>query len=81
MTLVFLSVCRYQPEHLSVAYEMANSQEEPEMAESFNEGTVDMLPQPEDRFTLKNLLWPASSEPTRLSGLAVNICTCLLGEM
>lgn len=75
---VLCFVCRYQPEQPSGAYEMANTQDESEMADS--EGNSDMLPQPEDRFTIKNLLSPANSEPSALSGFAVNICTSILGE-
>ncbi|XP_039986741.1 high affinity cationic amino acid transporter 1-like [Xiphias gladius] len=74
-------VLRYQPEQPSVAYEMANTQDEPEIAESYNEGTIDMLPQPEDRFTIKNLLFPSNTEPSPLSGFAVNICTSILGVL
>lgn len=57
---------------------MANTQEEPEIPESYN---VDMLPPPEDRFTIKNLLYPLNTEPSPQSGTAVNICTSVLGEM
>ncbi|XP_051253712.1 high affinity cationic amino acid transporter 1 [Dicentrarchus labrax] len=74
-------VLRYQPEHPSMAYEMANTQEEPENPESYNEGSIDMLPQPEDRFTIKNLLYPSNTEPSALSGFAVNICTSILGVL
>uniref|UniRef100_A0A3Q3VPN4 Cationic amino acid transporter C-terminal domain-containing protein n=1 Tax=Mola mola TaxID=94237 RepID=A0A3Q3VPN4_MOLML len=70
-------VLRYQPKHSIVAYEMSNTQDEPDIAESYND---DMLPQPEDRFTIKNLLFPSNAEPSPLSGSAVNICTCVLGR-
>ncbi|XP_054868375.1 high affinity cationic amino acid transporter 1-like isoform X2 [Amphiprion ocellaris] len=69
-------VLRYQPEQPSAAYEMANTQDEPEMAESYN---IDILPQPEDRFTIKNLFFPSNTEPSPLSGFTVNICTSVLG--
>lgn len=69
-------VLRYQPEQPSAAYEMANTQDEPEMAESYN---IDILPQPEDRFTIKNLFFPSNTEPSPLSGFTVNICTSILG--
>lgn len=71
-------IWRYQPEQSFEAYEMANTQEEPEIPESYN---VDMLPPPEDRFTIKNLLYPLNTEPSPRSGTAVNICTSVLGEM
>ncbi|XP_053176991.1 high affinity cationic amino acid transporter 1-like [Scomber japonicus] len=72
-------VLRYQPELSSAAYEMANTQDEPEIGESYNEGKIDMLPQPEDHFTMKNLLFPSNTEPSPLSGFAVSICTSILG--
>ncbi|XP_036928264.1 high affinity cationic amino acid transporter 1-like isoform X1 [Acanthopagrus latus] len=74
-------VLRYQPEVPSTAYEMANTQDENEMGESYNEGNIDMLPQPEDRFTIRNLLIPSNTEPSPLSGFAVNICTSVLGVL
>lgn len=79
-SLVCVAVWRYQPEVPSAAYEMANTQDENEMGESYNEGNIDMLPQPEDRFTIRNLLIPSNTEPSPLSGFAVNICTSVLGE-
>ncbi|XP_076591870.1 high affinity cationic amino acid transporter 1-like [Chaetodon auriga] len=74
-------VLRYQPENPRGAYEMANTQDEPEIADSYNEGNIDMLPQPEDHFTVKNLLYPSNTEPSPLSGFAVNICTSVLGVL
>ncbi|GAA6232739.1 high affinity cationic amino acid transporter 1-like [Lates japonicus] len=74
-------VLRYQPEQPSAAYEMANTQDEAEIAESYNEGNTDMLPQPDDRFTIKNLFFPSNTEPSPLSGFAVNICTSILGVL
>ncbi|XP_044058797.1 high affinity cationic amino acid transporter 1-like [Siniperca chuatsi] len=71
-------VLRYQPEQPSVAYEMANTQDEPE---SFIEGNIDILPQPDDRFTIKNLLCPSNTEPSPLSGFAVSICTSVIGVL
>ncbi|KAL7400436.1 hypothetical protein ABVT39_012307 [Epinephelus coioides] len=74
-------VLRYQPEQPSLAYEMANTQDEPELAETDNEGNIDILPQPEDRCTIKNLLFPANTVPSPLSGFAVNICTSVIGVL
>lgn len=71
---------RYQPEQPSLAYQMANTRDEIENAECFNEVNVDMLPQPDDSFTIRNLLFPSNTEPTPLSGLVVNICTSLIGK-
>lgn len=70
-------VLRYQPGQPTVGYEMANTQDESEIA--CNDGNVDILPQPEDHFTLKKLIAPQNTEPSPLSGLIVNICTSILG--
>ncbi|XP_047450809.1 high affinity cationic amino acid transporter 1-like isoform X2 [Mugil cephalus] len=72
-------VLRYQPEQPSAAYEMANTQDESEAADT--EGSVDILPQPDDRFTIKNLLFPLNTEPSALSGFTVNVCTATLGVL
>lgn len=45
-----------------------------------NMGNVDMLPQPDDHATLKNLIFPLNTEPSPLTGFAVKICTGVLGE-
>ncbi|KAM4566484.1 high affinity cationic amino acid transporter 1-like isoform 2-T2 [Odontesthes bonariensis] len=74
-------VLRYQPEQPSNAYEMANTLDEPDITESYSEGNIDILPQPDDHFTMKNLIFPSNTEPSPLSGLSVNICTSLLGVL
>ncbi|KAM3874734.1 high affinity cationic amino acid transporter 1-like [Diretmus argenteus] len=74
-------VLRYQPEQPSMAYEMANTIDEPETAESLNEGSIGFLPEPEDDFTIKTILFPPNTEPSPLSGFAVNICTSILGVL
>uniref|UniRef100_A0A3B3WXD0 Cationic amino acid transporter C-terminal domain-containing protein n=1 Tax=Poecilia mexicana TaxID=48701 RepID=A0A3B3WXD0_9TELE len=71
-------VLRYQPEQPSTAYEMANTQEEPE---SCSEGNSDVFPQPEDTISIKNLLSPSNPEPSPLSGRTVKICTSIIGVM
>ncbi|XP_033953363.1 high affinity cationic amino acid transporter 1-like isoform X1 [Pseudochaenichthys georgianus] len=72
-------VLRYQPEQPSNAYEMANTQDDPDMSESYNEGSIDVLAQAEDRLTIRNVLYPSNTEPSNTSGFAVNICTSVLG--
>lgn len=59
------------------AFEMATTQEELEMIDSYNE---DILPPPERRFTVTNLFRPLCTEPTPQSGFVVSVCTCVLGE-
>ncbi|XP_056138922.1 high affinity cationic amino acid transporter 1-like isoform X2 [Lampris incognitus] len=72
-------VLRYQTEQPSMAYEMARTQDEPELSESLNEGTAGFLPEPEDQLSMKNLLFPSNTEPSPRSGFIVNICTSILG--
>jgi len=47
---------------------------------AFNEENIEILPQPDDRFTIRNLLFPSNTEPSPLSGFTVNICTSIMGE-
>ncbi|KAI9547981.1 High affinity cationic amino acid transporter 1 [Dissostichus eleginoides] len=74
-------VLRYQPEQPSNAYEMANTQDDPDMSESYNEGSINVLAQAEDRLTIRNVLYPSNTEPSNTSGFAVNICTSVLGVL
>ncbi|XP_021337047.1 high affinity cationic amino acid transporter 1b isoform X4 [Danio rerio] len=75
-------VLRYQPEQpsVNVQYQRASCQEETE-AESINESSAGFLPGSSDLFSLRNLLSPQNEEPSRLSGLTVNICTSILGVL
>ncbi|XP_036392552.1 high affinity cationic amino acid transporter 1-like [Megalops cyprinoides] len=72
-------VLRYQPEQPSMVYQMANTQDEGEMSESVSESSAGILPGEEERFSVKNLLFPENPEPSHLSGFTVNICTSSLG--
>ncbi|XP_062241859.1 high affinity cationic amino acid transporter 1-like isoform X2 [Platichthys flesus] len=74
-------VLRYQPVQPSASYEMANTQEEPDISESCSEVNIDMLPPPADRLTIRNLLSPSNTEPSPLSGSIVNVCTSILGVL
>ncbi|XP_063060877.1 high affinity cationic amino acid transporter 1-like isoform X2 [Engraulis encrasicolus] len=70
-------VLRYQPEQVSTVLPyQAASQEEAE-ADSILESSNVILPQ--ENFTLRNALFPKNTEPSRLSGSVVNICTSVLG--
>ncbi|XP_055064524.2 high affinity cationic amino acid transporter 1 isoform X2 [Misgurnus anguillicaudatus] len=74
-------VLRYQPEHFSQTYHIANTQEELEMTESISTPSLGILPGLEERFSFKTLLFPDITEPSNLSGFAVNICASLLGVL
>lgn len=60
-------------------YQRASCQEETE-ADPINGSSAGFLPGPPDLFSLRNLLFPQNEEPSRLSGLTVNICTSILGQ-
>ncbi|XP_012683159.1 high affinity cationic amino acid transporter 1 isoform X2 [Clupea harengus] len=72
-------VLRYQPEHPSMAYQMASTQEEVELTESMGAPSMVILPGANERFSLKTLLFPENSDPSPTSGFSVNVCTSLLG--
>ncbi|XP_059395490.1 high affinity cationic amino acid transporter 1-like isoform X2 [Carassius carassius] len=72
-------VLRYQPEQFSQTYHMANTQEEMEMSETISTPSMGILPGIEERFSFKTLIFPDITEPSNLSGFAVNVCVSLLG--
>ncbi|XP_029957217.1 high affinity cationic amino acid transporter 1 isoform X2 [Salarias fasciatus] len=72
-------VLRYQPEQPSVAYEMANTQEEVELSDRLSVPSMGILPGMEERFSFRTMMFPDNSEPSALSGFAVNICASALG--
>ncbi|XP_072260620.1 high affinity cationic amino acid transporter 1 [Pyxicephalus adspersus] len=71
-------VLRYQPEQPNLAYQMASTNEEPDINESVStsESQAGFI---DEKLTLKSLLCPTSSEPTRLSGAIVNCTASGLG--
>lgn len=77
--LSIILLCRYQPEHFSQMYHVANTQEEMEMSESISTPSLGILPGIEERFSFRNLLFPDITEPSNLSGFTVNVCASLLG--
>ncbi|MGH0120520.1 UNVERIFIED_CONTAM: hypothetical protein FKN15_016366 [Acipenser sinensis] len=75
-------VLRYQPDQPSLAYQMANTTDESELNESVSnsDSQLGFLPEEDEKCTLKTLLFPKNSNPSRLSGFAVNICASVLGK-
>ncbi|KAM4619873.1 high affinity cationic amino acid transporter 1 isoform 1-T2 [Polymixia lowei] len=74
-------VLRYQPEQPSLSYEMANTQDEVEMSDGISVPSMGILPDMEERFSFKTLLFPDNSEPSALSGFTVNVCASALGVL
>ncbi|KAL7847624.1 hypothetical protein AOLI_G00223420 [Acnodon oligacanthus] len=72
-------VLRYQPEHPTPVYHMAHTHEELELSESSSATSMGILPGMEEHFSFKTLLFPDSTEPSSLSGSAVNVCASMLG--
>ncbi|XP_074842109.1 high affinity cationic amino acid transporter 1 [Carettochelys insculpta] len=71
-------VLRYQPEQPNLAYQMASTTEEVDTNESVStsESQVGIL---EEKWSLKAILCPQNSDPSKLSGLVVNISSFIIG--
>lgn len=80
-TFLLFSGLRYQPEQptVNVQYQIASSQDDAE-PDSISEGSSNYLTKAQDTCTLSNLLFPKNTEPSRLSGFTVNICTSVVGK-
>lgn len=74
-------VFRYQPEQpsVNVQYQIARSQDDAE-PDSISESSSNYLTKAQDDCSLSNLLSPKNTEPSRLSGFTVNICTSVIGQ-
>ncbi|XP_064413911.1 high affinity cationic amino acid transporter 1 [Latimeria chalumnae] len=74
-------VLRYQPEQPNLAYQMACTSDEADANESVStsESQAGFIPDGEEKLSLKALLFPNISEPTKLSGFVANICTSAIG--
>ncbi|NXL17993.1 CTR1 protein, partial [Setophaga kirtlandii] len=74
-------VLRYQPEQPNLAYQMARSTEETDNNESVStsESQAGFLPEEEEKFSLKAVLCSTESDPSKFSGLVVNVSTFILG--
>ncbi|XP_005417725.1 high affinity cationic amino acid transporter 1 [Geospiza fortis] len=74
-------VLRYQPEQPNLAYQMARSTEETDNNESVStsESQAGFLPEEEEKFSLKAILCSTESDPSKFSGLVVNVSTFILG--
>ncbi|XP_007955568.1 high affinity cationic amino acid transporter 1 [Orycteropus afer afer] len=74
-------VLRYQPEQPNVVYQMAKTSDELDQADqnelvSTSDSQTGFLP--EAGFSLKTILFPKNTEPSKLSGLIVNISTSFI---
>ncbi|KAH1186556.1 high affinity cationic amino acid transporter 1 [Mauremys mutica] len=74
-------VLRYQPEQPNLAYQMASTTEEPDTNESASTSgsQAPFLPEEEEKESQNSILFPQNSDPSRLSGLVVNISSCIIG--
>ena len=75
---------RYQPEQPNTVYQMARTSDELDPVDqnelvSSSDSQTGFLPEAE-RLSLKTILSPQNTEPSKFSGLIVNISTSLLGK-
>ncbi|XP_058132992.1 high affinity cationic amino acid transporter 1 [Dasypus novemcinctus] len=78
-------VLRYQPQQPNLVYQMARTTDELDQVDqnesvSTSDSQAGFLPEAE-RFSLKTLLLPKNKEPSKLSGLIVNVSTCLIATL
>jgi len=73
---------RYQPEQPNLAYQMARTTEETDNNESVStsESQAGFLPEEEEKCSLKAILCPPNSDPSKFSGSVVNIATFIIGK-
>lgn len=74
-------VLRYQPEQPSLAYEMANTQEDMDLIDGISVPSMGILPGVEERLSFTSIMFPDNPEPSALSGYIVNVCASLLGVL
>lgn len=81
-SLFRFSFPRYQPEQPNLAYQMARTTEETDNNESVStsESQTGFLPEEEEKCSFKAILCPPNSDPSKFSGLVVNISTCIIGK-
>ncbi|XP_063188150.1 high affinity cationic amino acid transporter 1 isoform X1 [Chroicocephalus ridibundus] len=74
-------VLRYQPEQPNLAYQMARTTEETDNNESVStsESQAGFLPEEEEKCSLKAILCPPNSDPSKFSGSVVNVSTFIIG--
>uniref|UniRef100_U3F9J1 High affinity cationic amino acid transporter n=1 Tax=Micrurus fulvius TaxID=8637 RepID=U3F9J1_MICFL len=74
-------VLRYQPEQPNLAYQMASTTEETDTNESVStsESQTAFLPEEGEKLSLKVILLPQNTVPSKFSGFIVNVCTCVIG--
>ncbi|XP_050793194.1 high affinity cationic amino acid transporter 1 isoform X2 [Gopherus flavomarginatus] len=74
-------VLRYQPEQPNLAYQMASTTEDADTNESVStsESQAPFLLEEEEKDSQISILFPQNSDPSRLSGLVVNISSCIIG--
>ncbi|XP_058897786.1 high affinity cationic amino acid transporter 1 isoform X1 [Kogia breviceps] len=75
-------VLRYQPEQPNMVYQMARTSDELDPVDqnelvSTSDSQTGFLPEAE-KFSLKTILSPKNTEPSRFSGLIVNVSTSLI---
>lgn len=81
-TSLFPFLFRYQPEQPNLAYQMASTNDEVDNNESVStsESQTGFLPEEEEKCSLKAILFPQNTDPSKLSGFIVNVSSCIVGK-
>ena len=81
--VLWLCLYRYQPEQPNLVYQMARTTDELDQVDqnevSASDSQMGFLPVAE-KFSLKTVLSPKNMEPSKFSGLIVNVSASLLGK-
>nr|XP_020644288.1 high affinity cationic amino acid transporter 1 isoform X1 [Pogona vitticeps]XP_020644289.1 high affinity cationic amino acid transporter 1 isoform X1 [Pogona vitticeps]XP_020644290.1 high affinity cationic amino acid transporter 1 isoform X1 [Pogona vitticeps] len=74
-------VLRYQPEQPNLAYQMASTTDEVDNNESVStsESQTAFLPEEEEKYSLKAVIFPQNTDPSKLSGFIVNVSSFIIG--
>ncbi|XP_062983066.1 high affinity cationic amino acid transporter 1 [Elgaria multicarinata webbii] len=74
-------VLRYQPKQPNLAYQMASTTDELDNNESVStsDSQTGFLPAEEDKCSLKDIIFPSNTDPSKRSGLVVNVSSCIIG--
>ncbi|TFK06172.1 protein kinase C and casein kinase substrate in neurons protein 2 [Platysternon megacephalum] len=81
LSLIPVELVLYQPEQPNLAYQMASTTEEPDTNESVSTSgsQTPFLPEEEEKDSREAILFPQNSDPSKFSGLVVNISSCIIG--
>uniref|UniRef100_A0A7M4EZE5 Solute carrier family 7 member 1 n=1 Tax=Crocodylus porosus TaxID=8502 RepID=A0A7M4EZE5_CROPO len=76
-------VLRYQPKQPNLAYQMASTTDEPDNNESVStsDSQAGFLPEEDEKCSIKAILCPKNTDPSKLSGSVVNYLAGIIGVL